>query len=29
MRKQQVRGLALIGMVGCWNIGKLGLGILK
>jgi hypothetical protein len=25
----QVRGFAPIGMVECWNIGKMGLGILQ
>jgi hypothetical protein len=27
--KIQVRGFAPIGMVECWNIGKMGLGILQ
>ncbi len=27
--QQQVRGFAPIGMVECWNIGKMGLGILQ
>jgi hypothetical protein len=26
---KQVRGFAPIGMVECWNIGKMGLGILQ
>jgi hypothetical protein len=29
LKPKQVRGFAPIGMLECWNIGKMGLGILQ